>query len=174
MRRPAAAQAGGLLRLLLLRHSPVPPGATGRGPLLRHRAAPRLTEKTDERPMRDHCQACRRCAHEPVRALADPVGRPVHRCRDRSGPALSGPLPAPRAPGGGPGQPAGGGAHLDHDHPDAHEDRLRRPAPGALPLEGDRGDPVRQLGRQALLHGAARLDLHPRGLRPLAAGGAAR
>ena len=124
--------------------------------------------------MRNRRQTSRRRPHEPVRALADPVGGPVHPRRHRAGTGLPRPLPVPRAAGGGPGESAGGGAHLDHDHPHADEDRLRRPAPGQGPLEGHRRHPGHQLGGQALLHGPAGLVVHPPGLRPLAAGGAAR
>ena len=51
----------------------------------------------------------------------------------------------------------GRAAHLGDDHPDADEDRLRRPASGAAALAGHRRHPLRQLGGQAVLHGTARL-----------------
>ena len=61
------------------------------------------------------------------------------------------------APGDRPGQPAGGGADLADDHPDAAEDRLRaRWAQVARALARHRRHAVHQLGGQAVLDGAAR------------------
>ena len=124
--------------------------------------------------MRSHRQARRRRADEPVRALADAVGGAVHRRRHRAGPAVPGAVPGARAHGSGAGQPPGRPADLGDDHPDADEDRLRRPASGQVALEGHRRHAVHQLGGQAVLHGAAGLAVHPPAVRPLSAGRAAR
>ena len=71
---------------------------------------------------------------------------------------------------GRPGQPAGGGADLADDHPDAAEDRFRRAAPGEGALARHRRDAVHQLGGQAVLDGAARLAVHRLAVPAVAAG----
>ena len=76
----------------------------------------------------------RRRGAEHFRALADPVGRAVHRRRHRARPAFPAPFQALGAHGSGAGQPAGGPADLGDDHPDAAEDRLRRARPGEAAL----------------------------------------
>ncbi|MCK7468885.1 MAG: hypothetical protein MZU91_12680 [Desulfosudis oleivorans] len=72
------------------------------------------------------------------------------------------PVQAIGAHGDRAGQPAGGRADLGDDHPDAAEDRLRRAGPGAGSTSRGIGVTlVHQLGGQAVLDGAAGLDLHP-------------
>jgi ACR3 family arsenite transporter len=78
-------------------------------------------------------------------------------------------VPGHRPHGDSPGQPAGGAADLGDDHPDAAEGRLRRAASGEAALARHRRHAVRQLGGQAVLDGAAGLDLHPPCVRALAA-----
>ena len=67
-----------------------------------------------------------------------------------------------------------GAADLGDDHPDAAEGRLRRAAAGEAALARHRRHAVRQLGGQAVLDGAAGLDLHPPRVRALPAGRPAR
>ncbi len=61
-------------------------------------------------------------------------------------------------------------AHLGDDRPDADAHRFRRAAPGDRSLARHRRHPVRQLGREAVLDGAPRVDLRPRRLRAMATG----
>lgn len=110
--------------------------------------------------------------HEHLRALPQPLGRALHPRRHRPWPAGSGPVPRYRPDRGGPGQSAGRPADLGHDRTYAAQGGFQRPRPGAPALARDRRHPVRQLGGQALLHGAARLAVHSRALRALAADGA--
>ena len=87
------------------------------------------------------------------------------------GQSFPGAVPGHRPPGDREGQPSGRPADLGDDHPDAAEGRLRRVAAGPPALARHRRHALRELGGQAVLDGAARLDLHPpscsrRGCRP--------
>src|SRR6185312_3053628 len=106
-----------------------------------------------------------RCPHRLLRALAQPLGTAVHHRRHAAGPPAAGQLRGAGRHAGGPGESAGRRADLANDRPDAAEDRLRRARRRAPPVEGYRRHAVRQLGGEALLDGAAGMDLHPPRLR---------
>ena len=89
------------------------------------------------------------------------LGVAVHRGRHCARSDAARAVPGHRPPGSGAGQPAGGAADLGHDHPHAGQGGLRCAARGATAHEGHRRHAVRQLAGQALLHGPARLALHP-------------
>ena len=96
------------------------------------------------------------------------VGVWLHRSGDRPGSTVPGVLSGRGESKAGRGQPAGRGAHLAHDRADAIESGLRRGARGQATFAGYRRNAVHQLGRQAVLDGAARVAVRPTPLCTLA------
>ena len=94
----------------------------------------------------------------------------LHRRRHRAGAFLPGRLPRRRRGRSGACEPAGRGADLADDHPDADQGRLRRHRRGARALARHRRDAVHQLGGEALLDGGAGLAVHRLPVPALAAG----
>ncbi len=111
-----------------------------------------------------------RSGHVDLRTLSHPLGRALHRCRDRARACLSGRVPRHRRGGDRQGQHAGGGADLADDHSHAGEDRLRGAVAGQGALARHRRHAVHELGRQAVLHGLPRLAVHRLGVPALSAG----
>ncbi len=109
-----------------------------------------------------------------VRALPHALGGAVHGPGPRAWKLLSGGIRNPWRIAARRHQPAGRRADLDHDHPDAAEDRFRRHGRSSAALARHRRDGVRQLGDQTVLDGAAGLDLHPARVCGVPAGRSAR
>ena len=96
-----------------------------------------------------------------VRALADLVGRTVHRRGHRVRPTGAGTVSRARSARNRARQCACRPADLADDRADAAEDRLRRTPSGRRACARHWRHALHQLGGEALLHGAARVAVRP-------------